>query len=267
MWSRLAFLVIALFWAVMNFLLWRSEYGGRDHLGGAVPVEMVWRKMLTAPDHSSLAILHRGRKAGECTWVATAGAGKTFVDDVPVEGGAGFAGYRLNLEGELTLDETAKRVMFSANLSLDTNRAWQEFNVRINVQHDLVAVRSLATEQTVHLRVEGEDGKFEREIKLADLGNPVALAQALDLSLPSILPGVGDFSGEVRRETALSPQLKWEARVDWLTVARTPVRVYRLRAELFDRHEIVVVTSPLGELLRVELPGDWVLASDRLGGF
>jgi hypothetical protein len=265
MWSRFAFLVIALFWAVMNFLLWRSEYGGRNHLGGAVPVELVWRKILTAPDHSSLAILHHNRKAGECTWVATVGAEKTFVDETPVPG-AGFPGFRLNLEGELTLDESMKRVMFNASLDLATNRAWQEFNVRINVQRNIVAVRALAAEQTVHLRVEGEDGKFEREIKLADLENPLALAQALDVPLPPGLPGLEGLSGEVRRETALSPQLKWEARVDWLTIARTPVRVYRLRAELFDRHEIVVVVSPLGELLRVELPGDWVLASDRLGG-
>ena len=75
--------------------------------------------------------------------------------------------------------------------------------MRINVQRNLVAIRSLAAEQTAHLRVEGEDGKFEREIRLADLGNPLALAQALDLPLPSGLPGLEGLSGEVGGNRAL----------------------------------------------------------------
>lgn len=269
MWSRLAFLSIALFWMVMNFLLWRAEYGGHNHLGGAVPVEVVWRKILTAPDHSSLVILHHGRKAGECSWAATIGSGmegKALGEEAPVEEAGGFAGYRLNLEGQVTAAEPAKRLLFSVNLTLTTNRDWQELNARVNAQRNLVAVHALAAEQTVHLRVEDEGDKFEREIRLADLTNPQALAQALDLPLLSALPGAEGFSSEVRREAALSPGLKWEARIGWITIAGAQVRVYRLWTELFDRREIALVVSPLGELLRVELPDDWVLASDRLGG-
>ena len=81
-------------------------------------------------------------------------AGRTIEDDAPAEAAPGFAGYRLNLEGQVMPTDTAQRVLFSANLILTTNRSWQEFNVRINVQRNVVAIRSLASEQTLHLRLD-----------------------------------------------------------------------------------------------------------------
>ncbi len=62
--SRIAFLCVTLFWVAMNLLLWRSEFGSRDALGTPVPVELVWRKVLTAPDHSALQIRRDGTTIG-----------------------------------------------------------------------------------------------------------------------------------------------------------------------------------------------------------
>ena len=46
--ARPTFLAIATFWLTMNVLLWRAEYG--SHNGETpVPLELVWRKILTAP--------------------------------------------------------------------------------------------------------------------------------------------------------------------------------------------------------------------------
>ena len=73
MFGRLVFPLIALFWVVMNFLLWRSEFGGRGEIGGAVPVEVVWNKILTAPDDSALEVSHRGTKIGYFRWRANVG--------------------------------------------------------------------------------------------------------------------------------------------------------------------------------------------------
>ena len=58
---RVTFLSIAAFWVAMNLLLWRSEYGSRGS-GIPVPVDLVWRKNLTAPDTSSLHGLSRRAK-------------------------------------------------------------------------------------------------------------------------------------------------------------------------------------------------------------
>src|ERR1035441_2895377 len=58
---RVTFLSIAAFWVAMNMLLWRSEYGSRGS-GIPVPVDLVWRKVLTAPDTSSLTVYQDGQK-------------------------------------------------------------------------------------------------------------------------------------------------------------------------------------------------------------
>ena len=57
----------------MNFLLWRSQWGAHSRIGNAVPVEVVWEKILTAPDNSSLEIYDHERKIGNCHWLANVG--------------------------------------------------------------------------------------------------------------------------------------------------------------------------------------------------
>lgn len=63
--ARLTFLAITAFWVTMNVLLWRVEFGVR---GGDTPVPalLVWHKMLTAPDSSSLSVYQRGERMGYC---------------------------------------------------------------------------------------------------------------------------------------------------------------------------------------------------------
>ncbi len=68
---RAALLSVTLFWLLMNVLLWRAEYGQRDAARTPVPVAVVWHKMLTAPDTSSLTILHHGKKFGFCHWMTS----------------------------------------------------------------------------------------------------------------------------------------------------------------------------------------------------
>ena len=64
--SRFLFLFITLFWLTMNFLLWRSEFGGHQKVGSAVSLDVVVEKILTAPDASSLEVYHHGNKIGFC---------------------------------------------------------------------------------------------------------------------------------------------------------------------------------------------------------
>jgi hypothetical protein len=63
---------------------------------------------------------------------------------------------------------------------------------------------------------------------------------------------------------AFSLALKWEAHREWLRIGQNRVRVYRLEARLLDRHRIVVLVSRVGEILRVELPGELRLINDVL---
>ena len=63
--ARLTFLGITAFWVTMNVLLWRVEFGAR---GGdtPVPAHLVWHKILTAPDASSLSVYQKGERMGYC---------------------------------------------------------------------------------------------------------------------------------------------------------------------------------------------------------
>ena len=45
-------------------------------LGSSVPVELVWKKILTAPDPSRLEIMHNGQKVGDCQWMANVRPGR-----------------------------------------------------------------------------------------------------------------------------------------------------------------------------------------------
>jgi hypothetical protein len=53
--ARVTFFLITVFWVGMNILLWRSEYSSRGS-GVPVPLDLVCRKILTAPDVSSLSV-------------------------------------------------------------------------------------------------------------------------------------------------------------------------------------------------------------------
>src|SRR6185436_1862573 len=73
MWHRFVFALITVFFVVMNVFLWRAEISGHRNVGSRVPTEIVWKKILTAPDASPLEIQHRGEKVGSLRWVPSIG--------------------------------------------------------------------------------------------------------------------------------------------------------------------------------------------------
>ena len=78
--------------------------------------------------------------------------------------------------------------------------------------------------------------------------------------LPSLLgPALGRTTNGLPRLG-----LRWEARNDWLQVGHASTRVYRLQARLFDRYEVVVLVSRVGEILHVDLPDNIILVNEAL---
>src|SRR5262249_51470379 len=118
---RVIFILITLFWLAMNVLLWRAEYGGRPSPRSPVPPSVGWQKMLTAPDSSSLTILHHGKKIGFCHWVTSVGEELAHLTEgeVPPKGMVErMTGYRIQVEGNLALEDFTTRVRFDGNLKL-----------------------------------------------------------------------------------------------------------------------------------------------------
>ena len=124
--SRVIFAVFALFWVTMNVLLWRSEYSTVKETGSAVSAEIVLEKILTAPDTSALEIYHHGKKIGFCRWSAEVGVKKGLqhlTDEFQPEGMVGTPlDYTLNLEGNVTPDDSTNRIRFELSLKISTNR-------------------------------------------------------------------------------------------------------------------------------------------------
>jgi hypothetical protein len=122
-------------------------------------------------------------------------------------------------------------------------------------------LRSVSSKETATLKVDDENGKWERTYRFEELRNPQTILR--DLGVPAFL---GFLGGQMKlpNANALSLGLNWEARNDWLKIGRSAVRVYRLEARLFDRYRAVVFISRVGEILRVELPDKIVLVNEAL---
>lgn len=269
MWSRLAFWLIAIFWLTMGVLLWRAEFGGGAARGAAVPVNMVWQKILTAPDNSSLEIRQGTNRIGLCRWSANLGqeqaTGARFIEDQPEGMVKTLSSYTLDLDGNFTQAELGGRVRFGCALVLATNHAWQEFHLRLNLRPDAYAVHARAATEKIQLLIDDENGHSDTSYTFAELRNPQKLLREIGGPLlPATVAALG-VPISTNQLSGLSAALQWEARQDWLQLGRTRLRAYRLRGHLLDRFEVVVYVSPVGEILRVELPGKILLVNEAVG--
>jgi hypothetical protein len=263
---RLAFCSVVMFWVVMNALLWRVEYGSRGG-GIAVPVELVWQKILTAPDASSLTIYQGGKKAGFCQFATSVEQAMSGLEEgaLPPEGILRQAGCQIRFDGNASVGGFTNRFAFSGRIQFSSSRAWRELTLKLSRHADAVEVHSVADHQTVHLKITGDGEVIEREFTFAELQNPGALLRAAAGELGDGLPGGLDWFPRPQIPGAPAGSLRWQAHHDRLMVGREPVSAYRLETRVLDQ-PVVIYASPLGEILRVELPGGVTAVLDQLGG-
>jgi hypothetical protein len=267
---RILFPLIALFWIVMNVLLWRAEFGEGRESGGSVDPAIVWQKILTAPDDSGLEVRWRGQRIGFCRWAASVGESvapeKAVGGDYEPEGMVKRpTGYQIDFEGNVLAGEPVTRVRFSLRLQLAATHAWHGLNLRITARHRSWEVRTAEKEKKLTLTYDGDDAPFSRTFSFEELRNPRRLLEELAGPFDLMLPG--PVAGLEPKPADLSLGLAWEASTDWLSVGHSRVRVYRLRAHLLDRYEVVVIVSRVGEILRVDLPRDGQLVNEALANW
>ncbi len=256
---RVTFFLIAAFWAVMNVLLWRAEYGPR---GGGVPVpaDLVWRKILTAPDVSALTIYQDERRAGFCQFSTSVEQAMAALDEnaLPPEGLVARTGYQIHFDGNVSFGDLTNRVRFDGRLKFSSARAWRELSLKLAMRYAVVDIHSVAAEQTVRFKIASEGANFERVLSFADLQNPNALLRALGGGLADEL----DLPVAPSSPAAAADSVKWEAHRDRLIIGQEPVTAYRLETRVLD-HPVVLYISSLGEILRVELPGGMTAMLDQ----
>jgi hypothetical protein len=266
--ARATLVVLTAFWITMNVLLWRAEYGGTPALGSTVPPHVVWDKILTAPDSSSLTIFHKGKKIGFCHWITSVGEdlAKMSTGETPPEGMVPkIAGYRLELNGNVMLSDV-DRLRFDSHLNLGKDRNWEDFNVRLGLRPSSWEVQSTNAEQSVRFSWQDDTQKFNRIIKFSELDNPEALLQEFFGPLGAGVLGGLDLRPAPNGSGLRSLAVNWEARNDSAKLGHSSIRAYRLQARLLDRFAVVLFVSRVGEILRAELPDGIVLTNDQLGG-
>ncbi|MEW6161617.1 MAG: hypothetical protein AB1813_29650 [Verrucomicrobiota bacterium] len=268
--KRLVFLLLAAFWATMNVLLWQAEFGSGAHSGSPVPVELVWNKILTAPDDSTLEIVYRGKKIGYCRWLPNVGeeltTGKVLAEEL--EGRVRqLGGYTIDVEGNFVAEDLGGRVRFEYRGSFETNYAWRDFQWRASLRPMTWQLSASASTRT--LKIHSGDGQsvWERTIHFDDLRNPSRLFEQLGAPMPPALLGAlpaNATNGTATNATQTALGLNWKARSDSLAMGHSQVRIYRLEAQLFERYKAVVLVSRVGEILRVELPHEILLVNNAL---
>ena len=263
---RLAFVTIAAFWAVMNLLLWREEYGSRGN-GLSLPTELVWRKILTAPDSSSLTLYQEGKRIGFCqlaTGVEQAMAALEEGKPLP-EGIVREAGYRIQFDGNVSVGEFTNRFAFNGRIQFSASRAWRELYLRLSARGYTMEIHSLATHPTIHLKITGTGLTMDSDFSIADAQNPGTLLQRITGAAAGELPGVPELTSPLPIPGAPAGHLHWEAHLERLMMGHEPVSAYRLETRVFDQ-PLVIFVSTLGEILRVELPGGVIAVLDQPGG-
>jgi hypothetical protein len=260
--ARLTFLVLAAFWVTMNVLLWRMEYGSQ---GGdmPVPLQLVWRKILTAPDASSLSVYQNGDRTGYCELSTSVGQQMATLDEnrPPPEGFAIKAGYQLHFAGNISLGDFTNRLKFDGRIEFSPKRAWEEINLKITSHLAVVEIHSMQTNQMVHLRITSDNETVERDLPFAAMENPSILLRTFtgsfgdallsSMDLPDFMPDAG------------GQKMQWISRRTRIRIGSEFVPVYRLETSVLGR-SISIDVSTLGEILRIQMPGNVTAIIDEL---
>lgn len=264
--KNISFACICLFWVVMNALLWRSEMGQTGETGNSIPAPVVWQKILTAPDDSGLEIFQSGKKVGYCRWRANVGeelsAGKIASENIEIEGMVKrLTGYTISLEGNFLLPDAGGRFRFDALGSFSTDHQWRDFVLRGILRPVLWELRAAAGARTVQFKMEDGQSNWSKSYGYADFQQPEKLLA--EVGIP-VFPGMLNMLLPVHAREQLTLGLVWTAREDWLKIGHAQARVYRLQTSILDRYKATILVSRVGEILKVELPGEIVLMNDAL---
>jgi hypothetical protein len=259
--ARLTFIGIAAFWLTMNVLLWRTEFGSQAG-DTPVPVPLVWRKILTAPDSSSLSVYQKGDRTGFFELTTSVGQQMATLDEnkLPSENFGIRSGYQLHFAGNISLGDFTNRLKFDGHMQFSPLRHWQEITLKITSRLAVVEIHSVATNQTAHVRISSDLETMERDLTFAELENPNELVRTFAGNSIDLLLGVMDLPDLV---SPGAQKIEWNARRTRIKIGAESVPVYRLETSALGR-DISVDISTLGEILRIQLPDNITAVIDEL---
>lgn len=265
--KRLFFPLVAVFWVAMNVLLWRTELVEGKDSGSPVPVSLVWERILSAPDDSQLEVFRGTEKLGHCRWVPNVGDDAAprspLLEDGELDGRIRQAsGYSLDLDGTVRIGDGNPSLRFGWRADFSTNHNWTTMFLRVIARPNLVELKANAAEEKVNFRFGSKETPWERAFTFAELRQPDRVLSSLGVPFATGLLGQLQLMAGADAAKPVELGIQWLAYSDWLKIGSARTRIYRLQARLFDKHEIVIIVSRVGEILRVELPGNIRIVND-----
>jgi hypothetical protein len=252
------------FWVFMNAWLWRTEHGQTKETGDRASETVVGKRILTAPDHSVLAVEYRGKRIGFLRWtpnINEAGSAEKASEEEPVEGIVKqLSDYSIHIEGNLALQLT-NRMTFNIHLRFDTNQMWQEITAKVSSRLGSIQLHTTSSSEQIQMEFFVEGSKWEQNISKSILRNPDKLLQEFGLPVGMLWPGSGLMP--LAKTPDKNPgTITWSIFNDWWRVGHSNLRVYRAQLKIMNRYEINAIISRVGEILRVELPNDLVAVNE-----
>lgn len=252
------------FWLAMAILLWRAETG-LDHASSPVPLDLVVERILHASDPSQLRLLHHGREIGELRWVASIQERAPSNDASTPEGMVRVIdGYRLDVDLNLRGDLPDQRWRVLAQVEAGPDKLARDVLVRLVQRPKAWEIRLRAGSEAIE--VVEEDGRSIRRsqsFKLSDLGRIREALGPLLVGLP--LPAsLAAPNAAAQRDAA--PWVQWTATEGPLLAGRHAIRAFKVHARILGQFDATAHVSRAGELLRVALPDQYLLASTALPG-
>ena len=199
--------------------------GIRSHgIGVSVPLDLVWRKILIAPDTSLLTVYQGGQRTGFAEFSTSVEQAMAALDEdnPPPEGIVARAGYQVRFDGNVSVGACTNRFNFDGRIQFSPRRNWRELNLKLSAHGAAVEIHSAATNQTVHLKITGEGAVIERDFTFADLQNSDTLLRSFAGDFGGGLLGELDLPPFRRTSATLTGSLHWEAHHDRLMVGREP---------------------------------------------
>lgn len=272
--NRIIFALIFLLWLAANYLLYQYENTNRRKYTSSVPIETVWKKMLTSPDPSSLEIYSQNGRIGTCRWIAGAGEEQMRKFLQADEGAIQTplprpSYYTIDLDGNVRISELKSVARFYLHATLLDENTWSNIILRLNFDKTTIYMNATAREETVNLKIESGKVFLNRTFKFSELLNPSLVLQSLGFPLggflfPEIPANIGTSLASTNLNNTPKISLDWKCYHDNMNIGKVNLRVYRVEAMLWGKFKVAATISRAGEILKVELPENISLINTAL---
>ena len=198
---------------------------------------------------------------GYCEFSTSVGQQMAALDDdkLPPDGLVAKAGYQVHLAGNVALGDFTNRLKFDGRVLFKNTRDWQELHFKISSRLTTVELAAQASNQVVHVKISNDGEITERDLAFADLQKPETILRAFAGNMADSLLAFVELPA-LPAGAAPGP-VTWDARRTRVKIGAEFMPVYQLKSTALGR-DVTVDVSTLGEILRVNLPGEFSVRVD-----